>query len=46
MAENEEALRSLLMRVKEESENAGLRLNIQITNIKAFSHITSWQIEG
>ena len=46
MAENEEALKSLLMRVKEESENVGLRLNIQKTKIKAFSHITSWQIEG
>ena len=46
MAENEEALKSLLMRVKEESENAGLRLNIQKTKIKAFSPITSWQIEG
>ena len=41
MAENEEALKSLLMKVKEESENAGLRLNIQKTKIMAFSPITS-----
>ena len=46
MAETEEELKSLLMRVKEESENAGLRLNIQKTKIMAFSPITSWQIEG
>ena len=43
MAESEEALKSLLMRVKEESENAGLRLNIQKTKIMAFSPIISWQ---
>ena len=46
MAEGEEALNSLLMRVKEESEKAGLKLNIQKTKIKASSPITSWQIEG
>ena len=46
MAQGEEELKSLLMRVKEESENAGLRLNIQKTKIMAFSPITSWQIEG
>ena len=45
MAENEE-LKSLLMRVKEESEKAGLKLNIQKTKIKASSLIISWQIEG
>ena len=45
MAENEE-LKSLLMRVKEESEKAGLKLNIQKTKIKASNPITSWQIEG
>ena len=43
MAENEEALKSLLMKVKEESENAGLRLNIQKTKIMAFSPIISRQ---
>ena len=46
MAEGEEALNSLWMRVKEESEKAGLKLNIQKTKIKASSPITSWQIEG
>ena len=46
MAESEEKLKSLLMRVKEESEKAGLRLNIQKTNIMASGPITSWQIEG
>ena len=46
MAENEEELKSLLMRVKEENEKAGLKLNIQITKIIAFSPIISWQIEG
>ena len=45
MAENEEKLKSLLMSVKEENDKAGLKLNIQITKIIAFSHITSWQIE-
>ena len=45
MAESEE-LKSLLMKVKEESENVGLKLNIQKTKIMASSPITSWQIEG
>ena len=46
MAESEEELKSLLMKVKEESEKVGLKLNIRKTNIMAFSPITSWQIEG
>ena len=46
MAENEEELKSLLMRVKEESEKAGLKLTIQKTKIMASSPITSWQIDG
>ena len=46
MAESEEELKSLLMKVKEESEKAGLKLNVQKTNIMASSPITSWQIEG
>ena len=46
MAENEEELKSLLMKVKEESEKVGLKLNIQKTRIKASSPITSWQIDG
>ena len=46
MAENEEALKSLLMKVKEESEKAGLKLNIQKTKIMASSPITSWEIDG
>ena len=46
MAENEEELKSLLMKVKEESEKAGLKLNIQKTKIMATSPITSWQIDG
>ena len=46
MAEGEEELKSLLMRVKEESEKVGLKLNIQKTKIMASSPITSWQIEG
>ena len=46
MAENEEELRSFLMRVKEESEKAGLKLNSQNTKIVASSPITSWQIDG
>ena len=46
MAESEEEIKSLFMRVKEESEKAGLNLNIQKTNIMAFSAITSWQIDG
>ena len=45
MAESEEELRSLLMRVKEEREKAGLKLNIQKTKIMASSPITSWQID-
>ena len=46
MAESEEELKSLLVKVKEESEKAGLKLNIQKTKIMAFSPITSWQIDG
>ena len=46
MAESEEELRSLLMKVKEESEKVGLKLNIQKTNIMASSPTTSWQIDG
>ena len=46
VAESEEELKSLLMKVKEENEKASLKLNIQKTNIKASSPITSWQIEG
>ena len=46
MAESEEELNSLLMRVKEESEKAGLKLNIQKRKIKASGPITSWQIDG
>ena len=46
MAENEKKLKSLLMRVKEETEKAGLPLNIQKTMIMASGHITSWQIHG
>ena len=46
MAENEEELESLLMKVKEESEKVGLKLNIQKTKIMASSPITSWQIDG
>ena len=46
MAEREEELKSLLMKVKEESEKAGLKLNIQIPKPTASSPITSWQIEG
>ena len=45
MAESEEELKSLLMKVKEESEKVGLKLNIQKTKIKASSPITSWQID-
>ena len=45
MAEGEEELKSLLMRMKEESEKAGLKLSIQKTKIMAFGLITSWQIE-
>ena len=46
MAESEEELKSLLMKVKEESEKAGLKLNIEKTKIMASSPITSWQING
>ena len=46
MAESEEELKSFLMKVKEESEKLGLKLNIQKTNIMASSPITSWQIDG
>ena len=46
MAESKEELMSLLMKVKEESENVGLKLNIQKTKIVASGHITSWQIDG
>ena len=46
MAESEEKLKSLLMKVKEESEKAGLKFNIQKTKIMASSPITSWQIDG
>ena len=46
MAETEEELKSLLMKVKEESEKVGLKLNIQKTNIMASGPITLWQIDG
>ena len=46
MAESEEELKSLVMKVKEESEKVGLKLNIQKTNIMASDPITSWQIDG
>ena len=46
MAESEEELKSLLTKVKEESEKVGLKLNIQKTNIMASGPITSWQIDG
>ena len=46
MAESEEELKSLLMKVKKESEKAGLKLNIQKTKIVALGFITSWQIDG
>ena len=46
MAESEEELKGLLMTVKEESEKAGLKFNIQKTKIMAYSSITSWQTEG
>ena len=46
MAENEEELKSLLMRVKEESEKAGLKLNIKNTEVMASGLVTSWQKEG
>ena len=46
MAESEEELKSLLIKVKEESKNVGLKLNIQKTKIMASGPITSWQIDG
>ena len=46
MAESEEELKSLLMKVKEQSEKVGLKLNIQETKIMASSPITSWEIDG
>ena len=46
MAESEEELKSLLMKMKEESEKVGLKLNIQKTKIIAFGPITSWQTDG
>ena len=46
MAESEEELKSLLMKVKDKSENVGLKLNIHKTKIMASSPITSWQIDG
>ena len=46
MAESEEELKNLLMKVKEESEKVGLKLNIQKTKIMALGPITSWQVDG
>ena len=46
MAESEEELKSLLMKMKEESEKVGLKLNIQKTKIMAYGPITSWEIDG
>ena len=46
MAESEEELKSLLMKVKEKSKKAGLKLNVQKTKIMASSFITSWEIDG
>ena len=46
MAESEEELKSVLMKVKEKSEKVGLKLNIQETNIMASGPITSWQLDG
>ena len=46
MADSEEELKSLLMKVKEESEKVGLKLNIQKTKIMASSPVTSWEIDG
>ena len=46
MAEGDEELKSLLMKVKEESEKVGLKLNIQKTETMAFGPVTSWQIDG
>ena len=45
-SESEEGLKSLLMKVKEQSEKVGLKLNIQKTKIMAYSPITSWQVDG
>ena len=46
MADSEQELKSLLMKVKEESQKVGLKLNIQKTNIMASGHIISWEIDG
>ena len=46
MAESEEEIKSLLMKVKEESEKVGVKLNIQKTKTMASGHITSWEIDG
>ena len=46
MSESEDGLKSILMKIKDESEKSGLKLNIQKTNIMASSPITSWQIDG
>ena len=46
MAESEEELKSLLIKIKEESKKAGLKFNVQKTKIMAFGPITSWQIDG
>ena len=46
MTENKEELKSLLMKVKEESENVGLKLNIQKTKIMVSGPVTSWQLDG
>ena len=46
MAESEEELKSLLMKVKEESEKVGIKLNIQMTKIMASGPVTSWEIDG
>ena len=46
MAESEEELKSILMKVKEEGEKAGLKINIKKTKVMAFSPITPWQIDG
>ena len=46
MVESKEELKSLLMKVKEESEKTGLKLNTEKTKIMASSHITSWQVDG
>ena len=46
MAESKEGLKSLLMKVKDKSEKAGLKLNIQKTKVMAFGPVTSWEIDG